>query len=206
MDVSRDTFLPYRLHSSQGGSDVAVDRALRATTRLPKPFSISTTAGSGRTTTAPSVRAPSTRSVRTCTLADSFMSRPDGQLCWHNASLVAHLIEKTRSFLRMPANENATIISISQNDNGLMCRDPAEMAIIDAEKSPMGPLLRAINAVADAIVDEFPHVAVDTLACKCSLRCVFFRSLKEVASRALLSVPCAPDLSCVANTKRANVR
>ena len=63
-----------------------------------------------------------------------------------------------------------------------MCRDPAEMAIIDAERSPMGPLLRAINAVADAIVDEFPHVAVDTLACKCSLSlCVCFRSLKEVA-------------------------
>ena len=106
----------------------------------------------------------------------------DGQLCWHNASLVAHLIDKTRTFLRMPANANATIISISQNDNGLMCRDPAEMAIIDAERSPMGPLLRAINAVADAIVDEFPHVAVDTLACKCSLSlCVCFRSLKEVA-------------------------
>ena len=135
-------------------------------------------------------------SVCTCTLADTKLSRPDGQLCWHNASLVAHLIEKTQFFLRMPANENATIISISQNDNGLMCRDPAEMAIINAEKSPMGPLLRAINAVADAIVDEFPHVAVDTLACKCSLSlCVFFRSLKEVASRALLSVPCAPDLS-----------
>ena len=113
----------------------------------------------------------------------------DGQLCWHNASLVAHLIEKTRSFLRMPANENATIISISQNDNGLMCRDPAEMAIIDAERSPMGPLLRAINAVADAIVDEFPHVAVDTLACECSLPCVFCRSLKEVALCALHSVP-----------------
>ena len=41
----------------------------------------------------------------------------------------------------------------------------------------MGPLLRAVNSVADAIVDEFPHVVVDTLACtygcrkhKCRLR------------------------------------
>ena len=28
----------------------------------------------------------------------------------------------------------------------------------------MGPLLRAVNSVADAIADEFPHVVVDTLA------------------------------------------
>jgi hypothetical protein len=32
------------------------------------------------------------------------------------------------------------------------------------EGSPMGPLLRGVNAIADAIKDEFPHVAVDTLA------------------------------------------
>jgi hypothetical protein len=30
--------------------------------------------------------------------------------------------------------------------------------------SPMGPLLRAVNSVAESIKDEFPHVAVDTLA------------------------------------------
>ena len=30
----------------------------------------------------------------------------------------------------------------------------------------MGPMLRAVNAVADAIAEEFPHVVVDTLACK----------------------------------------
>ena len=49
-----------------------------------------------------------------------------------------------------------------------MCEDLAELAIIHAEGSPMGPLLRAVNAVADAIASEFPHVVVDTLACKSS--------------------------------------
>jgi hypothetical protein len=45
-----------------------------------------------------------------------------------------------------------------------MCTDAAEMAIIQEEQSPMGPLLRAVNAVADAIAGEFPHIAVETLA------------------------------------------
>lgn len=30
----------------------------------------------------------------------------------------------------------------------------------------MGPMLRAINYIADKIKDEFPEVAVCTLACK----------------------------------------
>ena len=38
------------------------------------------------------------------------------------------------------------------------------MAIIEAEGSPMGPLLRAVNQVARSIADDFPLVAVDTLA------------------------------------------
>ena len=33
----------------------------------------------------------------------------------------------------------------------------------------MGPLLRAVNSVADAIRTEFPHVAIDTLAYDYSL-------------------------------------
>ena len=37
-------------------------------------------------------------------------------------------------------------------------------AIIAEEGSPMGPLLRAVNAIADAIKPEFPDVAISTLA------------------------------------------
>eukprot|EP01051_Picozoa_sp_SAG22_P025895 SAG22_NODE_7897_length_699_cov_1.338333_1_plen_90_part_10 len=38
------------------------------------------------------------------------------------------------------------------------------MAIMEAEHSPIGPLVRAVNAIADAISDEFPRVSVSTLA------------------------------------------
>jgi len=87
-----------------------------------------------------------------------------GQLCWSNTSLVQYLIEKTRGFLRLPENAAATTIDVSQNDNAHACQDPAEKAIAEEEGSPMGPLLRAVNAIADAIKEEFPGVAVSTLA------------------------------------------
>jgi hypothetical protein len=85
-----------------------------------------------------------------------------GQLCWTNQSLIEYIKGQTKKFLS--SQPNARIISISQNDNGNYCRDPAEMAVIEAEGSPMGPLLRAVNQVARSIADEFPLVAVDTLA------------------------------------------
>ena len=45
-------------------------------------------------------------------------------------------------------NAEASIISISQNDNGQYCQSAEEMAIIEAEGSPMGPMLRAVNEIA----------------------------------------------------------
>eukprot|EP01049_Picozoa_sp_SAG25_P012529 SAG25_NODE_1710_length_2496_cov_1.985398_2_plen_153_part_00 len=47
---------------------------------------------------------------------------------------------------------------------GRMCQDPAELAIIAEEGSPMGPLLRAVNEIARAVAAAYPQVAVDTLA------------------------------------------
>ena len=52
----------------------------------------------------------------------------------------------------------------AQNDNSRYCKDPAELAVIQEEDSPIGPLLRAVNQVARSLADEFPLVAVDTLA------------------------------------------
>ena len=85
-----------------------------------------------------------------------------GQLCWTNRSLVAFVIQQAKTFLReQPA---ANIISVSQNDNGRYCNSSEEWDVIAQEGSPMGPLLRGVNQVADALAVEFPHVLVDTLA------------------------------------------
>ena len=49
-------------------------------------------------------------------------------------------------------------------DNGVYCESAAERTINDAEGSPMGAMLRAVNAIAQALEDDFPHVTFDTLA------------------------------------------
>jgi hypothetical protein len=85
-----------------------------------------------------------------------------GQLCWTNQSLIDYIKVQAKKFLS--AQPGARIISISQNDNGRYCQDPAELAVITAEGSPMGPLLRAVNQIAKALAADFPLVAVDTLA------------------------------------------
>jgi hypothetical protein len=85
-----------------------------------------------------------------------------GQLCWTQPDLVDFLIGQVRSFLA--ASPEATIISVSQNDNGNYCNTTAEWDVIQEEGSPIGPLLIAVNKIADAIKDDYPHVAVDTLA------------------------------------------
>ena len=85
-----------------------------------------------------------------------------GQLCWSNQSLVAYLQSQARRILR--SQPDALILSVSQNDNGNRCRTPLEDQINDEEGSPMGALLRGVNAVADAVHDDFPHIAIDTLA------------------------------------------
>jgi hypothetical protein len=85
-----------------------------------------------------------------------------GQLCWSNSSLVDFVTERVKNALR--SSPAATIVSVSQNDNSNYCKDSGDMAIIHEDGSPIGPLLRAVNTIADRIKDEWPHVAVDTLA------------------------------------------
>jgi hypothetical protein len=86
-----------------------------------------------------------------------------GQVCYHNASLVEFLTQQVRSMLR--AQPGVPWLSVTQNDNMNDCMDPEELAILKEEGgSRAGNQLRAINAIADAIRDEFPDVLIDTFA------------------------------------------
>jgi hypothetical protein len=86
-----------------------------------------------------------------------------GQLCWSNVSLQQFMIKQVKAYLK--SAPNATIISVSQNDNYAQCGTPEEKAINAAEGTAGGALFRAVNVIADAVKDDFPAVAVDTLAC-----------------------------------------
>jgi len=108
------------------------------------------------------------------------------QLCWSNASLVTFLTAKVRSILAgnaAAANGEQVIVSVSQNDIGgsgpacaaypgglCYCNTPEERSIIEAEGSPMGPMLRAVNTIAAAIADDYPNAAVETLAYDYTIR------------------------------------
>ncbi len=92
------------------------------------------------------------------------------QLCMTNDEVLELVIRHVKGWLR--SNPEAKIVSVSQNDSFVIesyCTCEKCRAIIAEEGSPAGPLLRFVNAVADAIKDEFPDVYVDTLAYQYSL-------------------------------------
>jgi hypothetical protein len=84
------------------------------------------------------------------------------QLCLTNEEMRKALVQNLRARLRK--NRAATIASVSQNDWHGYCQCSACAAIDKEEGSPAGSLLRFVNKVAADIEQEFPHVAISTLA------------------------------------------
>ena len=84
------------------------------------------------------------------------------QLCLTNPEVLAIAIESARKELR--AHPETSIISISQNDWYTNCQCDACRAMDLKEGSPAGTLLRFVNAIAEALEEEFPNVIFDTLA------------------------------------------
>ena len=84
------------------------------------------------------------------------------QLCLTNEEMRKELIKNLKERLRK--NPAATIASVSQNDWRGNCQCSKCAAIEKEEGSPAGLMLRFVNAVAGEIEDEFPNVAISTLA------------------------------------------
>ncbi|NLA77865.1 MAG: DUF4838 domain-containing protein, partial [Clostridiales bacterium] len=118
------------------------------------------------------------------------------QLCLTNPDVLAIITEEVRADLRQ--NPGRQIISLTQHDNQEYCTCESCAALDEAEGSHAGTMITFINAVADAIKDEFPDVAVDTFAYQytrkppktvvprdnvivrlCSIECCFAHSLDD---------------------------
>lgn len=119
------------------------------------------------------------------------------QLCLSNPDLVAIATEKVRQNLL--ENPQATIVSISQNDWILACQcDQCKKAYALDGDSPAGLQIQFVNAIAENLEAEFPHVLFDTLAYQytrnaptitrprhnvcvrlCSIECCFAHSFEE---------------------------
>ncbi|MFM1942343.1 MAG: hypothetical protein RI897_1325 [Verrucomicrobiota bacterium] len=84
------------------------------------------------------------------------------QLCLSNQTMREELIKNLKT--RLHANPAATIASVSQNDWFGHCTCESCKTIDTQEGSPAGSMIRFVNAVAEAIEPEFPHIAISTLA------------------------------------------
>ncbi|MCH8119934.1 MAG: DUF4838 domain-containing protein [Planctomycetes bacterium] len=84
------------------------------------------------------------------------------QLCLTNEEMRKELLKNLKANLRK--NPAATIASVSQNDWHGNCQCAKCAAIEKEEEGPAGLMLRFVNSVADDIKEEFPNVAISTLA------------------------------------------
>ncbi len=118
------------------------------------------------------------------------------QLCLTNEEMRKELVKNLKARLR--ENPAATIASVSQNDWRGNCQCNKCAAVEKEEGSPAGLMLRFVNSVAADIEEEFPNVAISTLAYQytrkppiitkprdnvivrlCSIECSFSRPLSD---------------------------
>ena len=84
--------------------------------------------------------------------------------CMTDPEVLERVIKNVRRALE--ENPAINIVSVSQNDFEGHCQCPNCRKLEEEEGSPAGPFLRLVNAVAENIEKDYPHVIVDTLAYK----------------------------------------
>jgi len=84
------------------------------------------------------------------------------QLCLTNDEVFEIALAQVKTWIK--DHPEASIVSVSQNDWYNPCQCPKCKAIDDAEGSHSGTLLYFVNRIAAAIADEYPDIAIDTLA------------------------------------------
>jgi hypothetical protein len=94
--------------------------------------------------------------------------RNPAQLCCTNDDVIRLCTEAIRDGMRQ--QPEATVFSLSQNDNQQYCQCDRCQAIAAAEESQMGPLLHLVNRVAEAVEKDYPDKIVETLAYQWSRR------------------------------------
>ena len=87
---------------------------------------------------------------------------PMAQLCLTNDEMRQELVKNLKARLR--ASPAATIASVSQNDWYGNCQCRKCRRLDRRERSPAGTMIHFVNKVAEEIEEEFPHVAISTLA------------------------------------------
>ncbi|NLV73075.1 MAG: DUF4838 domain-containing protein [Chloroflexi bacterium] len=84
------------------------------------------------------------------------------QICLTNPDVLRIALGNLRRWIA--ENPNATIFTVSQNDVYFNCQCDNCRAVEEEEGAASGVVLRFVNAIAEEIGKEYPHLLIDTLA------------------------------------------
>lgn len=88
--------------------------------------------------------------------------REKTQLCLSNPDVLRLCKAGVRAWIR--EHPDCNIFSVSMNDWYNACECPACRAIDEEEGSQAGSVIRFVNAIADDIAEDYPHVMIHTFA------------------------------------------
>jgi hypothetical protein len=88
--------------------------------------------------------------------------REKSQLCLTNPDVLRIVTERVLCWMR--EHKECTIFSVAMNDWYSPCECPACKALDEREGSSAGTMIAFVNAVADAVQDEFPQNFIHTFA------------------------------------------
>jgi hypothetical protein len=101
-------------------------------------------------------------------MVDEKGKRDSRQLCTTNPEVIRLVTEQVLEYLKNHPTVN--IISVSMEDGSDKCVCPRCKALADKEGSHVASVLVLVNAVAEAVEKEYPHVMIDTLAYSQTIR------------------------------------
>gem|GEM_PF-511961 len=120
-------------------------------------------------------------------------ARVPKQLCLTNPEVFDQMLLEVREHLakgNKQFNGKRFLLSITQEDNFDFCQCPNCKAIDEKEESNSGTMLRFVNAIAEAVEDEYPNAIIDTFAYQYTRTPPkYVRPRKNVAVR-LCSIEC----------------
>lgn len=92
----------------------------------------------------------------------------NGQLCLSNPEVARIAKQSLRRWIK--DNPECRIFSVAQNDNPQKCTCSACRAVEEEEGSPAGNVIRFVNALADDIKEDYPHIQLHTFAYRYTLK------------------------------------
>ncbi len=127
-----------------------------------------------------------------------------GQPCLSDPEVLKKVISGVRAILEK--HPDASIISVTQNDNPNYCKCPKCAAVDAEEESHAGTMIRFINAVADDVGRDYPNVVIDTFAYQYTRKAPKITKPRPNVCIRLCSIECCrshplTDASCPKNAQ-----